>query len=178
MQAKSPGLPANHHPIADILSIGNAVLQLENITQDRLATVSTGGIADLIGILDDIGSHIKGAQQVVQGALTARHAAQARAQLREEGKDTGTTHIFDGEFDISVEIGKDVKYEPKGLAELVSRIEASGGDPLEFVEIKYSVPERKYQSWPKNLRESFERLRTVTPKAPRFTIHRIEEGGR
>lgn len=178
MQAKSPGLPANHHPIADILDIGSTVLQLENITQDRLATVSTGGIADLIGILDIIGSHVKGAQQKAQGVLTVRYAAQARAQLRAEGKDTGTTHILDGECDISVEIGKDVKYEPNGLAELVSRIEASGGDPLEFVEIKYSVPERKYQSWPKNLREPFERLRTVTPKAPRFTIQQVEEGGR
>jgi len=175
MQAESPGLPANHHPIADILDIGNTVLQLENITQDRLAKVPTGGIADLIDILDDIGSRIKGARQEVQGALTARHAEQARSQLQAAGKDTGTTHIFDGEYDISVEIGKDVKYEPNGLAELVSRIETSGGDPREFVEIAYSVPERKYQSWPKNLREPFERLRTVTPKVPKFTIHRIGE---
>lgn len=178
MQAKPPGLAANHHPIADVLDIGNTVLQLENISQDRLATVPTGGIADLIDILDDIGSRIKGVLQEIQGALTARHAEQARNQLRTAGKDTGTTHIIDGEFDISVEIGKDVKYEPNGLAELVARIEASGGDPREFVEIKYSVPERKYQSWPKNLREPFERLRTVTPKAPRFTIQRIEEGRR
>lgn len=54
---------------------------------------------------------------------------EARAQLLAKGQDTGTTHILDGEFDITVEIGKDVKWEPKGLTELVGKIEATGGDP-------------------------------------------------
>ena len=81
---------------------------------------------------------------------------------------------LDGDFDITVEIGKDVKWEPKGLAELVAKIEATGGDPREYVEIKYSVSEAKFKAWPQTLRAPFEALRTVTPKAPKFVLRRLD----
>ena len=79
-------------------------------------------------------------------------------------------------FDITIEIGKDVKWEPKGFAELVAKIEATGGDPREYVEIKYSVSEAKFKAWPQTLRAPFEALRTVTPKAPKFVLRRAGEG--
>lgn len=63
---------------------------------------------------------------MVQKGLELRYAEQAKAKLLAKGQDTGTTHITDGGFDITVEIGKDVKWEPKGLAELVAKIEATG----------------------------------------------------
>ena len=98
----------------------------------------------------------------------------ARAQLLAKGQDTGTTHIEDAGFDITVEIGKDVKWEPNGLTELVAKIEATGGDPREYVEIKYSVSEAKFKAWPQTLRAPFEALRTVTPKAPKFVLRRLD----
>ena len=113
---------------------------------------------------------------MVQTGLEMRYADEARAQLLAKGQDTGTTHILDGEFDITVEIGKDVKWEPKGLTELVGKIEATGGDPREYVEIKYSFSEAKFKAWPQTLRAPFEALRTVTPKAPKFVLRRAGEG--
>ena len=98
-------------------------------------------------------------------------------ELLAQGKDTRTTHIQDGDFDITVEIGKDVKWEPKGFAELVAKIEATGGDPREYVEIKYSVSEAKFKAWPQTLRAPFEALRTVTPKAPKFVLRRMDANG-
>lgn len=68
---------------------------------------------------------------------------------------TGTTHLQDDGFDITVEIGKDVKWDAKGLTELVAKIEATGGDPREYVEIKYSVSEAKFKNWPQTLRAPF-----------------------
>ena len=68
------------------------------------------------------------------------------------------------------------QYEPKGLAELVAKIEATGGDPREYVEIKYSVSEAKFKAWPQTLRAPFEALRTVTPKAPKFVLRQAGEG--
>lgn len=176
MQAKSPGLPATHHLLAEPLDFGNTVFQLETLTAERLALVPVSAIDELIGLLDGIAARIKTAQAEVTKTLTTRYAEQAKSQLLADGKDTGTTHIIDSEFDITVEVGKDVKYEPKGLADLVAKIEASGGDPREYIEIKYSVSEAKFKAWPQTLREPFERLRTVTPKAPKFTLRRVEGG--
>ena len=69
-----------------------------------------------------------------------------------------------------------MKWEPKGLTELVAKIQASGSDPREYVEVKYSVSEAKFKAWPQTLRAPFEALRTVTPKAPKFVLRRAGEG--
>ena len=113
---------------------------------------------------------------MLQTGLEMRYAEQAKAQLIAKGQETGTVHLEDAGYDITVEIGKDVKWEPKGLTELVAKIEATGGDPREYVEIKYSVSEAKFKAWPQTLRAPFEALRTVTPKAPKFLLRRAGEG--
>lgn len=164
-------------PMAEAIRFGEVVLQIESITAERLATVPVSAIDELIGLFDDIAGRIKTAQSEVAKALTARYADHAKAQLLAEGKDTGTTHIEDAGFDITVEIGKDVKWEPKGLTELVAKIEATGGDPREYVEVKYSVSEAKFKAWPQTLRAPFEALRTVTPKAPKFVLRRMDANG-
>ena len=112
---------------------------------------------------------------MLQTGLEMRYAEQAKAQLLAKGQETGTVHLEDAGYDITVEIGKDVKWEPKGLTELVGKIEATGGDPREYVEIKYSVSEAKFKAWPQTLRAPFEALRTVTPKAPKFLLRRAGE---
>ena len=122
-------------------------------------------VAALQRFISDAKSELATLAAMVQTGLELRYADAAKAQLLAKGQDTGTTHIEDAGFDITVEIGKDVKYEPKGLTELVAKIEANGGDPREYVEIKYSVSEAKFKAWPQTLRAPFEALRTVTPKA-------------
>ena len=174
METPSQGLTANHYPLTEVIDLGDSVVQLESVTQARLARVSTGEIAQLSALLDIVASRIKSAQGEILKTYTSRYAEQAKAQLLTQGKDTGTTHVFEGDFDITVEVGKDVKWEPKGLVELVAKIEATGGDPREYVEIKYSVSEAKFKAWPQTLRAPFEALRTVTPKAPKFVLRRAD----
>ena len=132
-------------------------------------------VADLQRFIADAKSELATLTNRVQTGMELRYGEQAKAQLLADGKDTGTTHIQDADFDITVEIGKEAKYDPKGLAELVAKIEATGGDPREYVEIKYSVSEAKFKAWPQSLRAPFEALRTVTPKAAKFVLRRIGE---
>lgn len=176
METSTSGLPATHSSLAEVIDLGNTVLKLDSITQARLATVPTGGIAELIGLLDNFGNRIKAAQAEVQKTLTGRFAERARLQLLADGRDTGTTHIQDDEFDITVEIGKDVKWDQTKLPAIWDRIAASGDDPRQYIEVKYSVSETKFKAWPQTLRAPFDALRTVTPKAPKFVLRR-QEGG-
>ena len=134
-------------------------------------------VAALQRFISDAKSELATLSNMVQTGLEMRYGEQAKAQLLAQGKDTGTTHLQDAGFDITVEIGKDVKWEPKGLAELVAKIEATGGDPREYVEVKYSVSEAKFKAWPQTLRAPFEALRTVTPKAPKFVLRRMDANG-
>ena len=134
-------------------------------------------VAALQRFISDAKSELGTLSNMLQTGLEMRYGEQAKTQLLAKGQDTGTTHIQDGDFDITVEIGKDVKWEPKGLTELVAKIEATGGDPREYVEIKYSVSEAKFKAWPQTLRAPFEALRTVTPKAPKFVLRRLDTNG-
>lgn len=151
-------------PFLDLSALVIRDLPLENVSA-------------LQRFISDAKSELATLAAMVQTGLEMRYGEQAKAQLLAQGKDTGTTHICEGDFDITVEIGKDVKYEPKGIADLVAKIKATGGDPSEYVEIKYSVSEAKFKAWPQTLRAPFEALRTVTPKAPKFVLRRMDANG-
>jgi len=175
MQAQSPGLPATHAPLADVLELGNTVLQLESITQARLAAIGTAEIVELSDLLDAVAGRIKSAQGEILKTFTNRYAERARLQLLADGKDSGTTHVIDGELDISVEIGKTVAWDQTKLPAIWDRIAATGEDPRQYIEVKYSVSETKFKAWPDTLKQPFSAARTVTPGKPKFAVRRIGE---
>ena len=181
MQTHSSALaatPLSLTPLAAALSQSGIPLPIPflDLSAQVIRDLPLENVADLQRFISDAKSELTTLTNMVQTGLELRYGEQAKAQLLAQGKDTGTTHILDGEFDVGVEIGKEAKYEPKGLADLVAKIKATGGDPREYVEIKYSVSEAKFKAWPQTLRAPFEALRTVTPKAPKFVLRRAGEG--
>ena len=50
--------------------------------------------------------------------------------------------------------------------------------PLENVSaLQRFIAEAKFKAWPQTLRAPFEALRTVTPKAPKFVLRRLDTNG-
>ena len=178
LAATASATPLTPTPLAAALSQCGIPLPIPflDLSAQVIRDLPLENISALQRFISDAKSELATLANMVQAGLELRYAEQARAQLLAKDQDTGTTHIFDGDFDITVEIGKDVKWEPKGLTELVAKIKATGGDPGEYVEIKYSVSEAKFKAWPQTLRAPFEALRTVTPKAPKFVLRRAGEG--
>ncbi len=166
-------------PLAAALSQSGISLPIPflDLSAQVIRDLPLENVSALQRFISDAKSELGTLSAMVQSGLEMRYADAARAQLLAKGQDTGTTHLQDAGYDVTVEIGKDVKYEAKGLAELVAKIEATGGDPREYVEIKYSVSEAKFKAWPQTLRAPFEALRTVTPKAPKFVLRRMDANG-
>ena len=166
-------------PLAAALETSGVHLPIPylDLSAQAIRDLPLENVAALLRFISEAKSELATLTSLTQAGLELRYGEQAKAQLLAQGKDTGTTHIQDAGFDITVEIGKDVKWEPKGFAELVAKIEATGGDPREYVEIKYSVSEAKFKAWPQTLRAPFEALRTVTPKAPKFVLRRMDTTG-
>jgi hypothetical protein len=133
-------------------------------------------VADLQRFEANLKSGLAALATMIQGGLDLRFAEQARTQLHALGRDTGTTHITDGEYDIAIEIGKDTQWDQRQLQAIWSQIAASGEDPAQYIVTKYSVSEAKFKAWPDTLRQPFEAARTMKPKAPKFTLRRGEEG--
>ena len=179
LAARASATPLAPIPLAAALAQSGIPLPIPflDLSAQVIRDLPLENVAALLRFISEAKSELATLTSLTQAGLELRYGEQAKAQLLAQGKDTGTTHIQDAGFDITVEIGKDVKWEPKGLNELVAKIEATGGDPREYVEIKYSVSEAKFKAWPQTLRAPFEALRTVTPKAPKFVLRRMDANG-
>jgi hypothetical protein len=113
---------------------------------------------------------------MIQAGLDMRFGEQAKSQLLADSKDTGTTHVFEGDFDVAVEVSKDVSWDQKALQSIWNRMVATGQDPTEFISAKYSVSESRFKAWPEVFRQPFMAARTVKPKAAKFTLRKPSAG--
>lgn len=153
------------------------------ITLDNLTTMPVGEIAALPGdqlalLKQDADERLRAAKSLcdwLDGAIALKYGEQAQEARRAEGKDTGTIRLQDGPVTVVAELPKRVVWDQAMLADLVERIRADGADPAEYVDIAFSVPERKYTAWPKDIRQEFEPARTVRTAKPKFRLLLGEE---
>jgi len=143
-----------------------------------LPTMPIGEIAELpatvLALLqEEADASLKSARSLahwLNGAISLRYGERAAAARLTEGKDTGTVRFDDGDCTIVADLTKRVDWDQDELATLVSAIRAEDGDPTEYVDTAYKVPERKYAAWPRHIRTAFERARTVKTGKLRIEI--------
>lgn len=81
-------------------------------------------------------------------------------------QDIGTHSAEVDGFKVKVTIGKNVSWDQEQLAWIRERIEGA----IEFVDVKLSVSETKYNAWPEAWRGVFEPARTVKPSKPKVEV--------
>ena len=143
-----------------------------------IRTMPIGEIAELpapiLALLqDEAEESVKAARHLadwLNGAIALRYGDRAAAARRAEGKDTGAVRFIDGDCTVVADLPKRVDWDQERLAAMVARIRDSGGDPAEYVDLAYKVPERKYAAWPEAIRAGFEAARTVRPGKLRVEI--------
>lgn len=154
-----------------------------HINLDDLPTMPVGEIAALPGdqlalLKQDADERLRAAKNLcdwLDGAIALKYGDQAQDARQVEGKATGTVRLQDGPVTVVAELPKHVDWDQALLAGLVERIRADGADPAEYVDIAFSVPERKYTAWPKDIRQEFEPARTVRSGKPKFRLLLGEE---
>lgn len=120
--------------------------------------------------LDSAIDWLKKARAKFDAALDQCYGEQARAALRESGRDFGTAHISDGLLHIKFELPKKVSWNQKQLGEIAERIVASGEKVEGYLDVKLSVSESRYVNWPPALQQQFAAARTVDSGKPSFTL--------
>ncbi len=106
----------------------------------------------------------------LNGAIALRYGDRAAAARRAEGKDTGTVRLHDDEVTVVADLTKKIEWDQGELNILVAAIRAEDGDPAEYVDTLFRVPERKFSAWPRHIRTAFERARTVKTGKPTFRL--------
>lgn len=149
---------------------------LGELSVGQLAALAPHQLHELDTNLDELITWVRKARAKLDAAFDQRFGVQARAALRDSGRDFGTVHVLDGDLRVSFELPKKVSWDQKQLAMLAERIAASGDPVGDYIDVKYSVSESRYKNWPATLQQQFAAARTVEPGKPYFTLTLLDGG--
>ena len=113
---------------------------------------------------------LKKARAKFDAALDQCYGEQARAALRDTGRDFGTAHISDGPLHLKFDLPKKTTWNQDRAREIAAHLVASGDKVEHYFDIKFSVPESRYTNWPPALQQQFAAARTVDAGKPSFTL--------
>jgi hypothetical protein len=147
---------------------------LRDMTGEQVATLPVDQIAMLLEDLAGRKAETKALEDLLNTALAIRYADRAAAQRRNDGKDTGTVSIEDGEFVIKADLPKKVEWNQAALREAEAVVRSWNEDPAQYLTAVLSVPESRYNAWPESIRKVFEPARTVGAGRPTFKIERAK----
>lgn len=143
---------------------------LAGMTIAQLVMLSITDFVTAERYVDEASVYLKRLRAKLDAAKLQRFGEQARAALRESGRDFGTAHINDGALHVKYELPKKVTWNQAVLKEMAERIAASGEKVEDYIDVKLSVSESRYSNWPTTLREQFAAARTVEEGKPSFTL--------
>ncbi|WP_209426932.1 hypothetical protein [Pararhodobacter sp. SW119] len=151
-----------------------SVDDLVNLPAGEIAQLPVDLLAAMQREIDAAARQMKAVTARFNAALEIRYATRAAEARRACGRDTGTVRIVDGDFTVVADLPKRVDWDQDRLAEMVEYIRTAGGDPTQYVDIAFKVPERKYAAWPDVIRMDFEPARTVGHGKPSFHLEPTE----
>ena len=143
---------------------------LAEMSVSQLAKLPSAHLVEADANLDHLIDWARKTRTKLDAALDQRFGEQARAALRDSGRDFGTAHINDGPLHIKFDLPKKVSWNQTQLAQIAERIVASGEKVDGYLDIKLSVPESRYTNWPPTLQQQFAAARTVDSGKPSFTL--------
>ena len=143
---------------------------LANMTVAQLAAAPIQVFLDAERNVDEAISFLKQLRAKLDAAKVQRFGEQARAVLRDSGRDFGTAHVNEGALHVKYELPKKVTWSQTILKEMAERIVASGDKVEDYIDIKLSVSESRYTNWPTALQEQFAAARTVEEGKPSITL--------
>ena len=144
------------------------MITLDNLTEQPPGTLDQLPIETLARLKSAAEEHAASASQmlaILHGVFERRYADRLNS--------TGTTHREDGGYDIKITVPKRVDWNQQRVAEAVATVESWGEDPTEYVDMKITVAERKYDAWPSAIRDLFEPARTVKAGKPKFEVSEL-----
>ncbi|PJK06618.1 hypothetical protein CO612_03375 [Lysobacteraceae bacterium NML71-0210] len=143
---------------------------LASMTVAQLAAAPIRDFLEAERNVDEAIAFLKPLRAKLDAAKLQRFGEQARAALRESGRDFGTAHVNDGALHVKYELPKKVTWNQAILKEMAERIAASGDKIEDYIDVKLSVSESRYSNWPTTLREQFAAARTVEEGKPSITL--------
>ena len=144
--------------------------QLREMPIGQIAALSAEKLAELQEDVAKAMETAKLAKESLDGVLQHKYGDRVALLRHQKEKDFGVVRFNDGDITIAADLPKRPSWDQKKLAAVVQRIRDAGDNPEEYVETAYKVPERRFASWPSNIRRTFEPARTLKAGKPVFKL--------
>ncbi|MBF0214987.1 MAG: hypothetical protein HQM00_15730, partial [Magnetococcales bacterium] len=153
----------------------NSPIPLDTLPESPQEQIATLPVAQLATLLEQADAHLNRAKAIkasLDDAIAHRYNDRAALVRNQNNKPTGIVRFDDGPFIVITDLPKKPEWDQEKLAELVGKIEESGEDPTDYVEVAYRVPESRFNAWPTSIRKFFETARTLKVGKPTFKLER------
>lgn len=153
-------------------------IRLEDIgamSPDRLDGLSIDDFALLYNELTEMKTKYDRYREFFNLMCDRRFSTTIRTIRNAQQRPSGVVRVKENTFEVSQDVSKRVKWNQEKLGRLDGEISLAGRDPREYIDVEYSVPEKRYSEWPDQVRESFEPARTVVLGNTNYKIETAKE---
>lgn len=142
----------------------------------EIAELPPGVLNDLHWMLAEEAVILKRREAALHGAFERRWGAKAAEARLAEGKDTGSIHLQDGEYDVTITAPKRVKWDQAKLKAALDQIAQTDPDLARtYAKVTVAIEERKFEAAPTVYRELLSRARTVETGKTSFALSPLKE---
>lgn len=145
---------------------------LDCLSASELDGLPPSVLADLDWLLAEENTVNLRRRKALHEAFERRYAGKASEALLADGRDTGTVHLTDGSYDVTVTRPKRVKWNQNALKDVMDRLNPETARHIATVEIK--IDERRYEALMERDKDALRLARTVeTGKATYALSERV-----
>lgn len=145
---------------------------LDNMSASEIDALPPSVLADLDWQLLEEDTVNKRRRKALFDAFERRYAAKASNALQADGRDTGTVHLHDGSYEVTVTRPKRVKWSQAELRAALDALPQEVASHLAKIEIK--IDERRFDALMEHHKASLRAARTVeTGKATYALSERV-----
>lgn len=126
------------------------------------SSVSSASLPELAIYKSELDRIILEAQEkvkLIKSELEGRYLERAQDTLRQQGKDFGSVTIEDGAHKLKVSVRRRVEWEEGMLLKVLNGMDEDTA--RHYAQIKYTIPEAKYNNAPPEVKAALSEARTV-----------------
>lgn len=146
---------------------------LERLEPAQLDQLPPGLLADLHWKLADEKVCYDRRAAILHGIFERRYAQKATAQRLAEGKDTGSVHVTDGEWDVLVNLPKKVEWDQRSLKDALDKMDLD--EAQHYAKAVFSVEERKFEAAPPYIKTLLSGARTLKTGKATYALAPLKE---
>ncbi|MDB4448203.1 hypothetical protein N9119_03110 [Roseivirga sp.] len=126
------------------------------------SSVSSASLPELAIYKNELDRIIVEAQEkvkLIKSELEGRYLERAQDTLRQQGKDFGSVTIEEGAHKLKVSVRRRVEWEEGMLLKVLNSMDEDTA--RHYAQIKYTIPEAKYNNAPPEVKAALSEARTV-----------------